>query len=57
LVINIKNSATCFFGSFVPSSLSECVCSHLIYQDYVLYLACWWFKETETCRRIFNIDY
>jgi len=28
-----------------------------MYRYYVLYLAWWWFKETETCRRIFNIYY
>ena len=27
------------------------------YQYYVFYLAWWWFKGKETCRRIFNIDY
>jgi hypothetical protein len=27
------------------------------YKKHVLYLAWWWFQETETCRQIFNIDY
>jgi hypothetical protein len=46
----------------LPSSCNQLfklpgVRTHLIYQYYILYLARWWFKETETCRRIFNINY
>jgi hypothetical protein len=40
-----------------PGSDFKCVRTHWRYQYYVLYLAWWCFKETETCRRIFNIDY
>ena len=36
---------------------SQSVCAHWMYRYYVLYLAWWWFKEAETCHRIFNIDY
>ena len=51
LVINIKNSATCF-GSFshhqAKHNHSTCTfsqCTHWIYQYYVLYLAWWWINE------------
>ena len=38
-------------------TFSKCVRTDWMYQYYVLYLARWWVKETETRRRIFNIDY
>ena len=36
---------------------SRSVSTLWMYQYCVLYLAWWWFNWTETCRRIFNIDY
>ena len=42
---------------FVNSMGTHSIRTLVIYQYYVMYLAWWWFKETETYRRIFNTDY
>jgi len=42
---------------FVNNMGSHSMCTCWMYQYCVLCLAWWWFNWTETCCRIYNIDY